>query len=376
MEIKKMNWTKILALLLLLMVSFFILTSNRDGVEVRAKVIGVDNSAVVDAGISKIGGQLVRAKILEGEYKGNIIDVSNELIGRLDFDTIYHRGDRLLVALYKDGDKLLGGKALDNYRIDWELGLAGLFFTLLIVFAKVVGLKAVVSFIVATVLICRIYIPLLLKGINPLILTILLVCILSAIILFSIAGFGKKGIVAFLGTISGLAITFIVTYIFGAGLKLYGYTAPFSESLLFSGNLDLDIRGIFYSAIILGASGAAMDIAIDVAASMEEIWRKCPHIGTKDLIESGFSIGRDVIGTMTTTLLLAYSGGYLTLLMLFYSKESSIYRLLNLKIIAAEIMRILVGSIGLVIVAPTTALIGGIVYTEYLKERSKKRLAS
>ncbi|MCG8531800.1 MAG: YibE/F family protein, partial [Desulfovibrionales bacterium] len=110
-----------------------------------------------------------------------------------------------------------------------------------------------------------------------------------------------------------------------------------------------------------GASGACMDIAMDIAASMDEVKLKKPDISPMELMRSGFTVGRHVIGTMATTLLLAYSGGYLTLLMIFRVKEPSIMRMLNLKIVAAEIMRTLVGSMGLVTVAPITALVGGII---------------
>ncbi len=118
---------------------------------------------------------------------------------------------------------------------------------------------------------------------------------------------------------------------------------------------------VIIAAIILGASGACMDIAMDIAAAMDEIKKKKPDIPPLELIQSGFVVGRHVIGTMATTLLLAYSGGYLTLLMLFQVKEPGILRMLNLKIVAAEIMRTLVGSIGLVLVAPITAIVGGII---------------
>ena len=112
-----------------------------------------------------------------------------------------------------------------------------------------------------------------------------------------------------------------------------------------------------------------MDIAMDIAASMDEIKNKKPEICPRELIKSGFTVGRHVIGTMATTLLLAYSGGFLTLLMIFKVKEPSLMRMLNMKIVAAEIMRTLVGSIGLVVVAPITAIVGGIIIGHLFKKK-------
>ncbi len=102
-----------------------------------------------------------------------------------------------------------------------------------------------------------------------------------------------------------------------------------------------------------------MDIAMDVSASMDEIKIKCPEIRMGELVRSGLTIGRTVIGTMSTTLLLAYSGGYLTMLMIFVSQDTSFTRIINMKIVAAEIFRVLMGSIGLIIVALVTALVAG-----------------
>jgi uncharacterized membrane protein len=114
---------------------------------------------------------------------------------------------------------------------------------------------------------------------------------------------------------------------------------------------------------MLGASGAAMDIAMDISVSMNEIKIKRPDIGVQELIQSGFNVGRMVIGTMATTLLLAYSGGYLTMLMVFVSQDTSFTRIVNMKLVAAEIFRILIGSIGLLMVAPVTAIIAGVLLT-------------
>ncbi len=184
----------------------------------------------------------------------------------------------------------------------------------------------------------------------------LILILLSAIIIFSIAGFSKKGVSAFCGTITGLIVTIFITVFFGSKLELYGFTAPYAQTLMIN-HMSVDIKSIFYASIVIGASGAAMDIAMDISASMSEIMEKKPDITYQELLQSGFNVGRAVIGTMTTTLLLAYSGGYLTLLMLFLTKNSSYTRIFNYKIVAAEVLRTVTGSIGLVMVAPITAFI-------------------
>lgn len=357
--------------LIVLMVLMFIYGDSgikeSDILEVKAKVLETDDSEMIQAGISKIGYQTLKVEILEGKFKGREIKASNQLIGKLDYDTYYKPNDKIIVGISEENNEIDGVKAIDISREKWQLALFCLFVLCLIIYAGFTGLRALFSFIASLYVVWRFLIPGLLAGKEPLVLAAIVLTLLSAIIIFSVAGFTKKGLAAFAGTICGLLVTISITIFFGRELKLYGMTSPFAETLLFSGHLDLNMRHIFYSAIIIGASGAAMDISMDVAASMEEIKMKKPEIGCKELIASGFNVGRAVIGTMTTTLLLAYSGGYLTLLMLFMTKNSSFGRIINLKIVSAEIMRTVVGSIGLVLVAPLTALLAGWIYSVEFK---------
>jgi uncharacterized membrane protein len=362
---RKVKAMVILAIILMIMGLFINIHSKDEwgNLEVKAIVLDTDNSDMIQAGISKIGFQSLQVKILEGRYKGEKISASNNLLGKLDIDNYYKEGDKIVVALLEKNNQIISAKAIDLYRQNWELLLFGFFVLLLILYAGYTGVKALFSFIASLYLIWNFLIPGLLEGKNPLLLSSVILLLLSAIIIFAVAGFNRKGLAAFVGTISGLAITIGITVFFGNRLELMGMTSPFAETLLFSGHLDLDMKDIFYAAIVIGASGAAMDIAMDIAASMEEIKLKRPDIERGELIQSGFNVGRAVIGTMTTTLLLAYSGGYLTLLMLFMTKNSTFSRMLNFKMVSAEILRTLTGSIGLVLVAPITAFFAGWTYS-------------
>ncbi|AZR73754.1 YibE/F family protein [Anoxybacter fermentans] len=335
---------------------------SKNVLEVRAIVLETDDSEMIKSGISMIGNQFLVIRILEGKYKGQKINAVNHLMGKLQLDHYYKPGDKIVVAITEKDNRVIGAKAIDLYRQNWELVLFGFFVLCLILYAGYTGLKALFSFVASLYIIWTFLIPGLLEGKDPLLLALFVLILLSAIILFSVAGFTRKGLAAFLGTMCGLFVTIGITIFFGNKLVLAGMTAPFAETLLYSGHLGLNMKHIFYAAIIIGASGAAMDIAIDIAASMEEVKMKKPDITVKELIQSGFNVGRSVIGTMTTTLLLAYSGGYLTLLMLFMTKNTSFMRIVNFKLVAAEILRTITGSIGLVLVAPITAIFAGWIY--------------
>jgi uncharacterized membrane protein len=161
---------------------------------------------------------------------------------------------------------------------------------------------------------------------------------------------------------SGILLTGALSVLFGRLFKLHGAIKPFAETLLYTGFQRLDISGIFLAGVFIASSGAVMDLAMDVSASMNEISIKKPGIPRAELILSGFSVGRAVIGTMTTTLLLAYSGGFTFLLMVFIAQGVPISNIINLQYVSAEILHTIVGSFGLVTVAPFTALVGGILY--------------
>ncbi len=132
--------------------------------------------------------------------------------------------------------------------------------------------------------------------------------------------------------------------------------------MLYAGYNDLALRDIFIAGVFIASSGAVTDLAMDIAASMDEIKRHQPEISFWDHLRSGMRVGRVVIGTMTTTLLLAYSCSHITMFMLFMAKGLPAFNILNAPFVAAEILNILVGSFGLITVAPFTVLVSGLLY--------------
>lgn len=355
----------VIIMLIAAVFGLFIFTGKeRENTLIKAEVVFANNEDVMQSSIARIGNQELKVKIIEGDFKDQEVFAHNGLQGKPSLDNFYHQGDTILIALNVEENKIKNVRAVDSYRQNWELLLFIIFIVLLLSYAGLTGIKALFSFIASLFIIWEFLVPGLLSGQNPVILSTVVLILLSGIIIFSIAGFTKKGTAAFFGTIIGLFTSVIIAVFFGEQMNLQGMTAPYAETLLFSGHLGLNMKSIFYAAVVIGASGAAMDIAMDVAASMAEVKEKSPEIEFKEILKSGFNVGRAVIGTMTTTLLLAYSGSYLPLLMLFYSKQTSCVRMLNYKVVAAEILRTITGSIGLVLVAPITAFIAAWIFSK------------
>lgn len=329
--------------------------------EVIGKITKVDNSRLYTVGTAQLGEQILTIKILYGEHKGREVSARNILTGSMEYDELYDQGNKVLAALQVN-DSSASARVLAHFRLPVLGGLFTLFAIFLIAYARTVGVKSLVSFVGSVIIIWKLLIPNLLNGASPLLWCWITLVILSALIIFSVAGLNRIAAGAFCGTIAGLIITSIASIVLGDMLHLNGMTQPLAQPLLFETSMNLNMLHILYAAVVIGASGAAMDIAMDMAATMDEVQKNNPAITRKELIRSGFNVGNVVIGTMTTTLLLAYSGGYLTLLMLFMSRDTSLLQIMNMKLVSVEIARTLIGSIALVIVAPLTAYICGWLY--------------
>lgn len=331
----------------------------------KALVLDVNDDDLKSFGVTTVGTQDLVLKISSGQFKNDTVRAANVLMGQLKIDKIFTQGDKVMAVLQLDktNSRILAARADDHYRITVELILFILFALFLIAFARITGLKALLSFVFTALCIWKILIPLFLKGYNPVITALSIVALTTGVIILLISGFSRKGAVALSGSLAGVFITTLLALLFGYFFRIPGSVLEYSESLLYAGYLHLRLSDIFLSAIFISAAGAVMDVAMDIAASQNELIEKRPDMKSRELILSGFSIAYPVIGTMTTTLLFAYSGSFIFVFMMFMAKGTPMLSVFNTNFIAAEILHTLVGSFGLVLVAPVTAIIGGYVYT-------------
>ena len=330
---------------------------------ISARIISTDESLIIENGLIKTGEQLCDIEILQGKFKGKTIKAANMLSGSLEQDKIFSKGDKALVTLDYTGDEIRAATLVDHYRLNYEILLAFIFIIVLIGFAGAVGIKAILSFIFTILAIWKILIPMFLRGYNPIIVGILITIILTCVIIGLVYGIDKKSLSAILGALAGSLVTCFLALYFVGKFKIHGAVMSYSETLLYSGYESLNLTQIFIASIFIASSGAVMDVAVDITSAVAEIIHKKPNITKKEAIISGVTIGRSIMGTMMTTLLLAYSGGYIGLLMVFMAQGTPIINILNLKYVSAEILHTLIGSFGLITVAPFTAITSGILLT-------------
>ena len=329
-----------------------------NAVRCRATVVAVDNDRVHQYGIVRLGTQYVTLRALDGPYAGQTWQAGNDLLGKMELDKVFVPGDTALLVLTLRDGKVADAVAQDHYRLHVQAVAFGVFALLLLAFAGTTGLKALLSFVFSALMIWKALIPGLLLDIDPILLGLGVTTAITAATILLVGGVNRLGLAAWLGSLLGIAATCCLALAFSGPFQLNGAVRPFAETVLYSGYAHLNMTRIFLAGIFMASSGALMDLAMDVAASMAELAAQNPGISRRAALASGFRVGRVVVGTMTTTLLLAYSSGFTTTLMLFMAQGIPLENALNMPFVSAEIMNTLVGSIGLVTVAPFTALTG------------------
>ena len=334
---------------------------NSEGV--KAKVVEVNNKGVYSTGMIQQGDQRCTIEILEGEHKGQQVEGMNLLTGKLEFDKMFKPGDEAWVLLELDSsNEVIFANMVDYYRIDQQIFLIGLFVILIIAFSGFTGVRTLLSFSFALFSIVKILIPCLLKGIPPLLVALMVGNLLTVITLLLVAGCNKKAYTAIISSMICSLMTCLLAVVFGDLFKMHGAVMDWSESLLYAGYQHLDLTAIFQAGIYLACSGAILDLSIDISAALDEVIKNNSSVSRANLIKSGLSIGKSVVGSQTTTLLLAYMGSYITILMVYMAQGTPLMSILNSQKVSSEILHTFVGCIGLVLVSPLTAIICGIVY--------------
>lgn len=321
--------------------------------------------------------QVVEIQLLSGEYKGQILTVENHLSNQAFYDIFLEKGDRITVAIgettndYELPTIYVSGFERDRY----ELYLLIIFILLLIFIGGFKGIKAILSLGLSISIIIFFMLPFILKGYSPIFLSIVTAIIVTTLTLFIIAGINIKSISAIIGTASGVVFSGVIAYVIGSLSNLTGLSSHEANMLMYiPQGISFDYRGILFSGIIIGTLGAVMDIAMTIASSMHEIREVEPSISTKDLISAGINIGKDVMGTMTNTLILAYTGTSIPLMLIFIAYDFPLVEILNMDLIATEIIRSIAGSIGLVLAIPFTAMTCGFIISRSASINRQKRM--
>ena len=305
--------------------------------------------------------QEVTVEITEGDYIGDEFTTNYILSYDIDGKILAYEleeGNKVSVQIIEDGNGITTATVLDVVRANHIIVMAIIFLASVIIIGGRKGIKAVFGLLYTIVLIYFVMIRRIFNGDNAITNSIITV---SLVILgtFIIIGdrLDKKVLTAAIGTVGGVLSAGIMALIFNNLAKLTGAGEDAIQLSINMTTINFNFRELLFAGILVSALGACMDVGMSIASSLDEIKMKTPDITWQELLKSGMNIGRDVIGTMTNTLILAYVGGSLTLILLFMACNMNIYEILNKETIAEQIISALAGSMGVVYTVPITSFV-------------------
>jgi len=338
---------------------------NKEITYVRAKVLEVISSDLTEEGYIPgvyIGTQELKIEILSGKFKGQILTLTNSrLHGDLVYDVVAEDGMDIVLAV-KEREGQSPSIGVDTYARDKVLYiLIFLFIFVLIGVGRIKGLMALISLVITGLLIAFFMLPLMFKGFSPILLAVITASIVIFISLMLIGGFNKKSLAAIIGTSAGVVIAGIISLISGRLAHLTGITGEASEQLIYIvGSFPINIKGIMFAGIIISSLGAVMDVGMSIASVVFEIHNKAPELNKAELFKSGMNVGKDIMGTMANTLILAFAGCSLSIMILLMAYNMPYFRAINLNMVSTEIIQGLSGSIGLVLTVPITSMVSAL----------------
>ncbi|URZ17361.1 YibE/F family protein [Clostridium felsineum] len=351
----KKNIIMFIILLLLLIIGIYFVNSNEDTYKKSiAKIIYVTNkNSKTETSTGKyepIKNQYITAIILNGKYSGKKINLQNAVSYSEVNDINLRVNDEVFISYSENTqNKPTSFKILELKRDKYIFYIAFIFILLMIIISGKIGIRSLGSVLINIVIFYAI-IELFLHNFSLVFIFLFSLLIFTFSSLFMVSGINKKSISAIVSTIIGTTITILIALI---SIKLNNSNGVRFEEMEF---LTHPPEKMFYIELLIGTLGAVMDIAISISSSINELYTKNPNIEKKSLIKSGLEIGKDIMGTMSNTMLFAYISGSIPFIILLLRNQTPLYNIIN-ENLSLEIIRALTGSIGIVLSIPISIFI-------------------
>lgn len=324
-----------------------------------AKVINISQEDVVpDPTVPTvlIGSQQITIEMLTGDYAGQQFEFKNSL-SRLY--SVYTKVGMQIIVNYNVVDNKPTNLFVYSYKrstiVYW---LIALFFAALVLVGRSKGFKSLVAIVFSAVLIFFYMVPSILGGQNAIIAATITAILIIIVSLCLIGGFNNKTYTAIIGTTAGVIIAGLIFSAVAHLAHLSGLTSEnIEDMLLIAESYKFNVKGVMYAGVLIASLGAVMDIGISIASSIFEMHDVNPKLDRNRLFKSGMNVGKDIIGTMSNTLILAFVGSSLTLLIIIIAANMNYLQTSNLDILCTEILQGIAGSIAIVLTVPLTALI-------------------
>ena len=310
---------------------------------------------------TRVGEQVVRVRMTTGELKGQEIETTSSA-GFL-FGAPCVEGMRVIIMQSIAGDSVVSSV----YSQDREfqvLAFAAVYLLALCAIGGWQGIKGALSLVFTFGCIIWVYLPLVYRGWSPFWTAVLISAITTVVSMWLIGGPTRKTLVATAGTVAGVVLAGLFSSMFSFATGITGWNVSDIESLMTLWNTGgIQVGGLLFSGLLISSLGAMMDVGMSIASAMTEIQAQTPGISRRDLFQAGMRVGRDMMGTNSNTLILAFAGGSISMLVLDYAYDLPWLQIINSNNIGIAIMQGLSGSFGVVLGVPVTVAMATLLYT-------------
>ena len=378
----KFNWKKITAAIIMLIIYIAVLIycnniqkkeliSTEGQTYEKAVVTEIVHDNLQEDG-NRYGNQEVMLEIRSGELKGQEVEAVSPN-GNL-FGANCVEGMHVIAMVSVSGnDQIISVYSQDRTAAIY--GFVIVFILCVCLIGGWKGFKSILSLAFTGITIFFILFPLIYRGLSPILMSVIICAIATVFAMMMIGGWSTKTVAATIGTIFGVIASAVAALVFGYFAGITGYNVSDIETLNFlAQETPIRIGELLFSGIIISALGAVTDVGVSVASAIQEIHETSPNLGKRRLFLSGIHVGRDMMGTMVDTLILAYVGTALSALVTNYAYDFSYNYIINANNIGIEIMQSLAGSLGIVLAVPITAFVA--VELIYRKPKTEKAVAA
>lgn len=330
------------------------LLSNDGRTFEKARVVEIVNDNLSADG-TRAGAQQIKVLIRTGSHKGEILDATSS--------SSYLYGANCTVGLkviviISESDELTT-VSVYNYDRGMQLyAIIGFFLLVLVLIGGLKGWKSAIGLVFTFCCIIFLFLPLIYRGVSPILAAAFIVILTTVVVMYLIDGMTTKSKCAMIGTILGVVIAALFAWIFGKISHISGYNVDDVESLIYIGQMtNIRVGELMFAGILISALGAVMDVAMSVASTICEIHAKNPHLDWKELFHSGIHVGKDMMGTMSNTLILAFAGGSINTFVYTYSYNYQYYQILNMYSVGIEIIQGISATLGVILTVPFVSFI-------------------
>ena len=320
----------------------------------KAEVMDVIEDNETEDGIS-IGNQIVSLKLTSGKWKGKTVEATSS--SSYLYGAHCKKGSKVIAIVSESQGEMTASVYSQNREMQLYLIIAIFVFTIILIGGKK-GLASVIGLGFTILCILFLFLPMIYKGISPIWSAVLVVILTTVATMYLVGGISRKTMTAILGTVSGVLISALFAMLFCKMTNISGYNVSDIEDLIYiRDQTGIKVGELLFSGILISALGAVMDVAMSISSTIEEIHCQNSELTIKELFQSGMNVGKDMMGTMSNTLILAFAGGSINTLVFIFAYNYEYLQVVNMYAIGIEIIQGIASSMGVILTVPITSFL-------------------